>query len=288
MRPVLQHLVLAAPAVLQTHIQVSSLSHQSCRLFERRGGLAVECDDGSLLQSRLHLRDYLSKVVVAEHDQIVESGLLIRNQFLPGSELNCLLALRTHVQLLHDRVAFKGFSLRPSDSHALCSSNQNRTQQNAFGLLRQQHSAEGSSIEEKQCKHFPANGADGPMFLREVVLVERIEGDWFRVDSEHILAFLLLQVFLLGVLGALAELLVVLDDAADDLAGGQLLLHPGDVLGLQALCLLQLENLPVVVCHLLFRVLLGLSEMPGQGTQLHVGHFELGEVRMEGDLLEGD
>jgi hypothetical protein len=121
--------------------------------------------------------------------------------------------------------------------------------------------------------------------VAEVVAVKGVEGGRLGVDAEDVLSFLLLQVFLFGVLGPLAELLIVLHQSTDDLAWRQFLLHPGNVFGLQLLCLFQLENFPVVVRHLLFRFFFGFAEVPRYLLEFMVSHLQLGKEGVLRDLL---
>lgn len=118
--------------------------------------------------------------------------------------------------------------------------------------------------------------------------MECVEGNWLRVYAEKVLAFFLPQILLLGVFSPLAELLVILHQPADDLAGLKLLLHALDVFCLQSLCLLDLKNLLVVVGHLLSLLFIWLPEVPGCRDQVLIGDFEGSEEGVLGDEVELD
>lgn len=126
------------------------------------------------------------------------------------------------------------------------------------------------------------------MFLREVVVMKCVESDWLCVNAKDVLAFLLSQVFLFGILSSLIELLVVLHQSANDLAWLKLFFHTLNVVRLQSLRLLNLKNLLVVVCHLLSLLLLRLPEVPRSRDKVLIGDFERSEVRMLGDKVELD
>ena len=107
--------------------------------------------------------------------------------------------------------------------------------------------------------------------------VEAGEGDGLGVEVEEVLPLLLLYVLLLGVLAALAELLVILDQLVDQFLRLQLLLLILDLLRLQLLSLLDQEDLFVVVLllvSLLLESALWLFAHPFYSTHFVVAHLE--------------
>lgn len=287
----MQHLVLAAPTVLQSHVQVLLCLHQPARLLQRLHRLTVQGDHPSLLQLRTHLRNQLCEVVVAQREEVVKGGLLVGHKVAPRCKHDPLLFGLADVELIDNRVVLQCLPLVVGHSDCLCASGEHCAQEDASGLFCEEDAIERRGVEQEEGKHVPADGSDGPVLLLEVVLVNIFEGGRLSVDLKHVFALLLLEVLLLGILAAFVELLIVLDQTRDYLVRPQFLLHLLDFLGLQLLGLLNGEDLLIViglVAIVVLLFLLRLLEIPLDGREEVVADLELRVEGVLGDGVEGD
>lgn len=111
--------------------------------------------------------------------------------------------------------------------------------------------------------------------------------DGLCIDFEHVLAFLLFEVFFFGVACPFGELLIVLYEVFDDLLGLFLFFHLYYILDLKFLCRLYFKDLFVIVGLFgvfLLEVALGLLEIP-----LDFGEFVIAylEHSIEGMISDG-
>ena len=181
------------------------------------------------------------------------------------------------IQLLQNVELPEGQRLADEGSQRVRSPLKGCAEQESPALVCGEDAVVGAGVEEHEGEEVPADAADGLEVVFEVVGVEAGEGDGLGVEVEEVLPLLLLYVLLLGVLAALAELLVILDQLVDQFLRLQLLLPLLDLLRLQLLSLLDQEDLFVVVLllvSLLLESALWLFAHPFYSTHFVVAHLE--------------
>ena len=86
------------------------------------------------------------------------------------------------------------FFSRNHDTRTIAS--ENSSQKDALGLLREQHMAEGASMQEQEPQHIPPDPVHTLGIVKEVELVNILQGSGFNMELEEVLPFLFIQILL--------------------------------------------------------------------------------------------